>query len=54
MLRPATPSGAAGPHTLVNHALEIKPPGAQCAGRAFASAVRIASPNAPLPEANSL
>jgi hypothetical protein len=54
MLRPASPPGFAGPHTLVNHAVEIKPPSAQCAGRALASAARIASPNAPLPEANSL
>ena len=55
MLRPATPGGVAGPHTLVNHALEIKPPAAaQCAGRAFASVARIASPNAPPPEESSL
>jgi hypothetical protein len=50
---PATP-GVAGPPTLVNRFLERKSPAAQWAGRAFASAARIASPNAPVPGANSL
>jgi hypothetical protein len=54
MGRPATPLGAAGPNTLVVRTLEIKPPTAQCAGRAFASVVRIASPNAPPPAEYSL
>jgi hypothetical protein len=55
MVRPATPSGAAGRTTLVNHSLERKRPAlAQWAGRAFASLARTASPKAPVPEANSL
>jgi|KBSSwiStaDraftv2_1062776.scaffolds.fasta_scaffold96174_3 hypothetical protein len=54
MVRPATPPGVTGPNTLVVRSLEIKPPATQCAGRAFASEARIASPNAPVPLVNSL
>jgi hypothetical protein len=54
MVRPTTPPGVVGPTTLVARFLQRKPPGAQCAGRAFASLARSASPSAPVPEANSL
>ena len=54
MVRPTTPPGVVGPTTLVACFLQRKPPGAQCAGRAFASLARSASPSAPVPEANSL
>jgi hypothetical protein len=53
MVRPAAPPGATGPNTLVVRSLEIKPLDTQCAGRAFASAARIASLKPP-PVVNSL
>ena len=53
MVRPVAPPGATGPNTLVVRSLEIKPPDTQCAGRAFASDGRMASPNV-LPAVNSL
>jgi hypothetical protein len=52
-MRPMTPSGVTGPTTLVKRPVERKHP-TQCAGRALASAVRMASLNALLPVANSL